>query len=258
MRPAGDLAAGVHALQRRLGVGADRQAAVLVVEHGVGQDRLLERVDAGAAVAAEHVRQRDLGVVGRDPRRVEVDGGAAVLGLDALAVLDLVEDRLADDVARAERVGELLAGRRSGARRRTRASSPGSSSPASSPATRRRSGGTGARPGRAPRRRGRARSASPRRSRSDGWSRARRAPPRPGSSGRRRRGSRSPRRARARRRSRASRSRPARAPTEGCSGNRVPPPASNASRSAFVIACPVRSPTWSSRLADAPPQRASR
>ena len=109
MRPAGDLAAGVHALQRRLGVGADRQAAVLVVEHGVGQDRLLERVDAGAAVAAEHVRQRDLGVVGRDPRRVEVDGGAAVLGLDALAVLDLVEDRLADDVTWAERVGELLA-----------------------------------------------------------------------------------------------------------------------------------------------------
>ena len=38
----------------------------------------------------------------------------------------------------------------------------------------------------------------------------------------------------------------------------VPLPASNASRSPFVIACPVRSPTWSRRLALAPPQRARR
>ena len=62
-----------------------------------------------AAVAAKHVRQRDLGVRLRDPGRVEVDGGAAVLRLDALALVHLVEDRLRDDVARAERVGELLA-----------------------------------------------------------------------------------------------------------------------------------------------------
>ena len=109
VRPAGDLAAGIEPFQGGLGIRVDRQAAVLVVEHGVGQDRLLERVDPGAAVAPQHVRERDLGVLGRDPRRVEVDGGAAVLGLDALALLDLVEDRLADDVARAERVGELLA-----------------------------------------------------------------------------------------------------------------------------------------------------
>ncbi len=45
----------------------------------------------------------------RDPGRVEVDGGPAVLGLDAATRLDLVEDRLRDGVARAERVGELLA-----------------------------------------------------------------------------------------------------------------------------------------------------
>ena len=95
--------------ERRLGVGVDHEAAVLVVEDRVGEDRLRERVDPGAAVAPQHVRQRDLGVVLRDPRGVEVDGGAAVLGLDALALLDLVEDRLADLVARAERVGELLA-----------------------------------------------------------------------------------------------------------------------------------------------------
>ena len=41
-------------------------------------------------------------------------------------------------------------------------------------------------------------------------------------------------------------------------GKLVAPPASWASRSAFVIACPVRSPTWSSRLREAPPQRARR
>ena len=69
----------------------------------------LQRVDAGAAVAAQHVRQRHLGVVPRDARRVEVDRRAAVGRRDAVAPLDLVDDRLADHVARAERVGELLA-----------------------------------------------------------------------------------------------------------------------------------------------------
>ena len=41
-------------------------------------------------------------------------------------------------------------------------------------------------------------------------------------------------------------------------GSSTPAPASKASRSAFVIACPVRSPTWRSRCRVAPPQRASR
>ena len=158
-----------------------------------------ERIDARAAVAAQHVRQRDLGVGLRDARRVEVDRRAAVGRLDAVALLDLVEDRLADDVARAERVGELLAVGVQRARRRRRASSRGSSSPACSPARRRRSGGTAARRGRAPRRRGRARSASPRRSRSGGSSRARRAPRPRRSSGRRQRGRRCRRRRCARR-----------------------------------------------------------
>ena len=44
-----------------------------------------------------------------DAGRVEVDGRATVRRLDALALRHLVEDRLRDDVARAERVGELLA-----------------------------------------------------------------------------------------------------------------------------------------------------
>jgi hypothetical protein len=44
----------------------------------------------------------------------------------------------------------------------------------------------------------------------------------------------------------------------GLFANVVPEPASHASRSAFVIAWPVRSPTWSRRRRDAPPQRASR
>ena len=87
----------------------DDEAAVLVVEDGVREDLLRERVDSRRAVAAQHVRERELGVVLRDARRVEIDGGPAVLRLDALALRDLVDDRLADDVARAERVGELLA-----------------------------------------------------------------------------------------------------------------------------------------------------
>ena len=61
------------------------------------------------AVAAQHVRQRHLGVGLADARRVEVDRRAAVGRLDALALRDLVDDRLRDHVARAERVGELLA-----------------------------------------------------------------------------------------------------------------------------------------------------
>ena len=40
VRAAGDLAAGVDALERRLGVRVDDEAAVLVVEDGVGEDRL--------------------------------------------------------------------------------------------------------------------------------------------------------------------------------------------------------------------------
>ena len=44
----------------------------------------------------------------------------------------------------------------------------------------------------------------------------------------------------------------------GWCASSAPPPASKASRSATVIACPVRSPTCSSRFRDAPPQRARR
>ena len=168
-----------------------------------------------AAVAAEHVRQRDLGVGLGDPRRVEPDGGAAVRRLDALALLDLVEDRLRDLVARAERVGELLAvgvqehgavgARRLGDRVALHVLGPGAAvrvvlervEVARLGAERR------------------ARSASPRRSRPGGSSRARRAPRPRGSSGRRPRGRRRPPRARARRSARASRSRRARARLSG-------------------------------------------
>ena len=109
MRAAGDLATREEARHGRLAVLRDDEAAVLVVEDGVREDRLRERVDAARAIAAQHVGQRDVGVGFRDASRVEVDGGAAVRRLDALPLLHLVEDRLRDDVARAERVGELLA-----------------------------------------------------------------------------------------------------------------------------------------------------
>ena len=206
VRAACDLAAGIDAVEGRARVLVDHEAAVLVVENRVGQDRLGERIDAGRTVAAEHVRERDLGILLGDARRVEQHRRAAVGRLDAAARLDLVDDRLRHLVARAERVGELLAVRRSGAPLRRRASSPGSSSPASSPARRRRSGGTGAHPGRATLRPARAPASSPRRSRPGGWSTARRAPPPRGSSGRRPRGRPSPPRARARRSVHASRS----------------------------------------------------
>ena len=99
----------IEALERGLGVLVDHETAVLVVQHRVREERLGQRVDARAAVAAQHVRQRDLGVGLGDAGRVEPHRRPSVLGLDAASRLDLVEDRLRDDVARAERVGELLA-----------------------------------------------------------------------------------------------------------------------------------------------------
>src|SRR3954447_3927133 len=104
-----DLAARIDAVQRGLRIVADHETAVLVMQHRVGEDLLREGIDSGCAVAPQHVRKRDLRVLARDARRVEVDGGTTVGRLDAFALRDLVHDRLADDVARAEGVGELFA-----------------------------------------------------------------------------------------------------------------------------------------------------
>ena len=106
---AGDLAAGVDALERRRAVRVDHEAAVLVVEHRVGEDPLGERVDAGrrgsgAACTAARRRRPPPGSAscrGRPP------GGRRASRRRARR--DLVDDRLRDDVARPERVGELLA-----------------------------------------------------------------------------------------------------------------------------------------------------
>jgi hypothetical protein len=108
VRAAGDLAAGVDTLERRLGVRVDDEAAVLVVEDGVGEDLLRKRVDSRGAIPAQHVGERELGIVLRDARRIEVDGGSSVGSVDALALRDLVDDRLRDDISRAKGVGELL------------------------------------------------------------------------------------------------------------------------------------------------------
>ena len=109
MRPACDLAAGEHALERRLGVLVDNEPAILVVEYGIGVDLLRERVDARSAIAAKHVRERDLRVLLRDSRRIEPDRRAAVRGHDTLSLVDLVDDGLRDSVTSAERVRELVA-----------------------------------------------------------------------------------------------------------------------------------------------------
>src|SRR5437764_14105546 len=104
MGAAGDLAAGVEALERRLRVGVDDEPAVLVVEDGVGEDRLAQRVDPARTVPAKHVRQGDVRVAFRYPRGVEVDGGSPVCRLHALAGRDLVDDRLRYRVARPQRI----------------------------------------------------------------------------------------------------------------------------------------------------------
>src|SRR3569833_2832063 len=109
VRAARDLTARVDAVERGLRVGVDHETAVLIVEHGVREDLLGQRIDSRAAIAAKHVRKRDLRVGRIDARRVEPHGGTTVGRLDALALRDLVDDRLRYDVARAERVGELLA-----------------------------------------------------------------------------------------------------------------------------------------------------
>src|SRR4051795_2543489 len=51
-----DLTAGVEPVERRLRVGVDHEAAVLVVQHGVRQNLLGQRIDPRSAIAPEHVR----------------------------------------------------------------------------------------------------------------------------------------------------------------------------------------------------------
>src|SRR5262249_29197924 len=104
----GDLATGEQAVERRLRVGVDDEAAVLVVEDRVREDRLLQRIDARGTVAAQHVGERDLRIALGDSGRVEVDRRPPILCLQALSALDLAENRLRDGVAGPERVGELL------------------------------------------------------------------------------------------------------------------------------------------------------
>ncbi len=98
----------MESFDRCLGVRVDDETPVLVVEDGIGEDPFVQRVDPAGTVAAQHVRQGDVRVAFRYASGVEVDGGTSVGRRDALALLDLVEDRLADGVARPERVGELL------------------------------------------------------------------------------------------------------------------------------------------------------
>ncbi len=108
VRATGDLATGEETFERRLALGVDHEAAVLVVEDRVGQDRLRQGVDSGRPVAPQHVRQRHLRVGLRNAGGVEQHRRAPVGRLHAVALFDLVEDRLRDRVTRPERVGELL------------------------------------------------------------------------------------------------------------------------------------------------------
>ena len=95
---------------RGLAVASDAQAAVLVVQHRVGQDRLAQGVDPRRAVAPQHGRDHD----GRDLRvdrgGVQVHRRASVRRGQSAALLALAHDRLGDRVAGRELVAEALAG----------------------------------------------------------------------------------------------------------------------------------------------------
>ena len=68
---------------------------------------------ASGSIPAARYRRACTGAIARrrvgDACRIEVDGRSAVGVLGALALRDLFDDRLRDDVARAEGVSELLA-----------------------------------------------------------------------------------------------------------------------------------------------------
>ena len=242
-------------------VRVDDEPTVLVVEDRVGEDRLraagrCPRRGSGAACTGARSRRRAgaMRVVSRQT------AGRPSGVVDALALLDLVEDRLRDGVARAERVGELLAVRveEHGAVRARR--------------LRDRVALHVRRPGAAVRvvlervevarlraeRRARSRVTSPV---APGWfvESSPRSSRLAVAAARRRRGRRSPASSVVLAAARPPAvSRPARALASGDFGNVSCRRGLDASRSAVVIACPVRSPTCSSRLRVAPPQRASR
>ena len=71
----------------------DHEPTVLVVEDGVRVDRLGERVDPAAAVPAQHVRKRDLRVLGAMRVVSSYTAGRPSGVSHALALLDLVDDR---------------------------------------------------------------------------------------------------------------------------------------------------------------------
>ena len=108
MRAAGDLAACVEPFERRLGIRVDHEAAVLVVEDGIREQSFAQWVDPTSTVPAQHVGQRHVRVGLGDPRRVEIHRRSSVRRLDTLALLDLLDDRLAHGIARTEGIGELL------------------------------------------------------------------------------------------------------------------------------------------------------
>ena len=97
-------------VHRGLAVAVDAQAAVLVVQHRVGQDRLAQRVDPRRAVAPQHGRDHLRGDLLVDRGRVQVHRRAPVGRHQAAARLALAHDRRGDRVARGELVAEPLAG----------------------------------------------------------------------------------------------------------------------------------------------------
>jgi hypothetical protein len=106
---AGDLTGCEQALDGGAAVPVDHQPAVLVVKHGIGQDRFGQRVDPGVAVAPHHVGQHLVGHLRLDPGGVEEHRRAAVRRGQAAALVALLHDRLRDRIAWRQLVDEPLA-----------------------------------------------------------------------------------------------------------------------------------------------------
>src|SRR6185312_12651694 len=105
-----DLPGGEQARDGGLAVVVDAQAAVLVVQDGVGQDRLVQRVDARGAVTAQHRGDHLSGDFGIDGGRVEMHGRAPVGRDQPAALVALADDGRGDRVARRELVAEAVSG----------------------------------------------------------------------------------------------------------------------------------------------------
>ena len=110
MDAAGNLAGCPDAGHGGGSVFVDHETAILVVQDGIDGDQFGQGIEAGLAVATQHVGKRDFGVSRIDGATVKMYRGAARGSRDPSTLGTFADDRRGDDVARCELVDELLAG----------------------------------------------------------------------------------------------------------------------------------------------------